>query len=67
MRAKANSPSCSSSLTIPAGSLHTLHRCGTRLTEEWNALVGLVHGPYGYEDLNNLVHPNHKNWEQVAS
>ncbi len=65
MRANANSPGCSGSLTIPAGSVHTLSACGTRLIEGWNSLVGLVRSTYGYEDLNNLVNPNHKNWEQL--
>lgn len=65
MRATVNTLGYSSALTISAGSIHTASARGTPAIAGRNALVGLVRSTYGYEDSNNLVHPNHKNWEQL--
>lgn len=58
-------PGCSCPLTVPAESIHTLSTRGTRMVKGWNPLVALVRTPYGYEDLGNSTHPNHKSWEQL--
>ena len=35
------------------------------MVKGWNPLIALVRTPYGYEDLGNSTHPNHKRWEQL--
>ena len=66
MRATVNSPGYSSSLTFPAGSVHSSSARGTPVFPKGNPLVALVRSTYGYELFNNLVNPNHKSWEQLT-